>query len=106
MNTVGTILSALGGTGAIAALVTALTTYLKSKTAAEDRKRETAAAHKKMAEDMLALREDLTAMTDTMRAAVSEAATLRAEVAAKDRKIAKLNKERDDARVSLEALAK
>jgi len=102
MNTVGTILSALGGTGAIAALVTALTTYLKSKTAAEDRKRETAAAHKKMAEDMLALREDLSAM----RAAVAEAAALRAEGAAKDRKIAKLTKERDDARAALDALVK
>ena len=102
MNTVGTILSALGGTGAIAALVTALTTYLKSKTAAEDRKRETAAAHKKMAEDMLALREDLSAM----RAAVAEAAALRAEGAAKDKKIAKLTKERDDARAALDALAK
>ena len=102
MNTVSTILSALGGTGAIAALVAALTTYLKSKTAAEDRKKETAAAHKKMAEDMLALREDLSAM----RAAVAEAAALRAEGAAKDRKIAKLTKERADARAALEALAK
>ena len=102
MNTVGTILSALGGTGAIAALVTALTTYLKSKTAAEDRKKETAAAHKKMAEDMLALRVDLSAM----RATVAEAAALRAEGAAKDKKIAKLTKERDDAKAALEALAK
>ncbi|MCL1963462.1 MAG: hypothetical protein FWF69_00165 [Firmicutes bacterium] len=106
MNTVGTIIAALSGTGAIAALVAALTTYLKSKTAAEDRKKETAAAHKKMAEDMLALRESLTAMTDTMRAAVSEAATLRAEGAAKDKKIAKLTKERDDARAALDALAR
>jgi len=106
MNSVGTILSALGGTGAIAALVTALTTYLKSKTAAEDRKRETAAAHKKMAEDMLALREGLMAMTGTMRTAVSEAAAIRAEGAAKDKKIARLTKERDDARAALEALAK
>jgi len=102
MNTVGTIIAALSGTGAIAALVAALTTYLKSKTAAEDRKKETAAAHKKMAEDMLTLREDLSAM----RAAVAEAAALRTEGAAKDRKIAKLTKERDDARAALEALAK
>ena len=102
MNIVGTILSALGGTGAIAALVTALTTYLKSKTAAEDRKKETAAAHKKMAEDMLALHEDLSAM----RVAVSETAALRAEGAAKDKKIAKLTKERNDARAALDALVK
>jgi len=59
-----------------------------------------------MAEDMLALREGLTAMTYTMRAAVSEAAALRAEGTAKDRKIAKLTKERDDAKATLEALVK
>ena len=72
------------------------------KTAAEGRKKETAAAHKKMAEDMLTLREDLSAM----RAAVSEAAALRAEGAAKDRKIARLTKERDDAKAALDALVK
>jgi len=55
-----------------------------------------------MAEDMLALREDLSAM----RAAVAEAAALRAEGAAKDRKIARLTKERDDAKAALDALVK
>lgn len=66
MNTLSTIITALGGTGAIAALIAALTTYLKTKSAAEDRRKDTAAAHKAMAEDMAALRKSLDAIEDTL----------------------------------------
>ena len=108
MNDANTIIAALGGTGALAALVAAITTYFKTKTAAEERKTSTAAAHKKMAEDMDALRADLAAMKETMRTAVAEAAALRAdnaelraETQLKDRRVAKLVGERDEARVML-----
>jgi chromosome segregation ATPase len=101
VSNIGTIIAALGGTGAIAALVTALTTYLKSKTAAEDRKRETTAAHKKMAEDMAALREDLKTITGAMQAAVSEAAALRAENAGLRGKVARLENQNDRLTVAL-----
>ena len=87
MDNVGTVIAALGGTSALAGLVAALTTYLKSKTAAEERKRETAAAHKKMADDMTALRTDFSKMETTIQAVVSEAAALREDNAAKGRKI-------------------
>ena len=79
MNTAGMIITALGGTGALAGLVTAITTYFKSKTAAEERKRETAAAHKRMAEDMAAMREDIATIKTTMQIAVDEAAAMRVD---------------------------
>ena len=93
MNTANTIIAALGGTTGVGALVAALIAYLKSKTAAEDRKRETAAAHKKMAEDMAALRADFAKMEAVMQVAVNEAASLRADGKAKDAEIVALKKD-------------
>jgi len=93
MTNAGTIIAALGGSGALAALVTAITAYFKTKTAAEERKKETAAAHKKMAEEMTALRTDFAAMKTTLQAVVAEAAVLREDNVAKDKKIARLENE-------------
>ena len=92
MNIVGTIVAALGGSGAIAGLVAAITAYFKTKTAAEERKKETSAAHKKMAEDMEALRIDISAINTTMQKVVGEATALREDNAAKDRKIIQQDK--------------
>jgi len=90
MNNLTAIIAALGGTGAIAALVTTLTTYLKTKTAAEERKKGTAAAHREMAADMDELRSDQAEIRIALQTFVEENAALRDSNAAKDKKITQL----------------
>ena len=98
------IIGALGGTAGLAGLVAAITLWVKSKTAqteaitaatlarteettaAEARKKENAEAHKKMSEEMSAMRSELAAINTILKNAVATSET-------KDRRIAKLENE-------------
>ena len=106
MNNIATIIAAFGGTSAIAGLVAALTTYLKSKAAAEGRKKETAAAHREMAEDMDALRTDQAEIKTTLQTLVAENAALREATEEKDAQIAKLRKDLSNALILKDRAAK
>jgi len=72
MNAAHTIISALGGTGALAALIAALTTYLKSKSAAEDRKKQSHDDHKKIEQDVTRLSEKFDRQAEAFEKALKE----------------------------------
>jgi len=79
MNAVNNVIAALGGASALAALVAALTTYLKSRAAALDRKKENSESHKRLEQALTALSADVSELKTGMQNAVAEASALRVE---------------------------
>lgn len=99
MDTFNTIVTALGGAGALSGLVTAIVSYIKSKTAANERKAEAHKDHEVHRAKVDALQRSIDALGANLTAAqTSEAAmrgerdALREDNAAKDKKIAQLEK--------------
>ena len=79
MSTLNTIITAIGGAGALSGLVTAIVQYIKSKTAANERKAEAHKDHKAQGERMLAMQASIDALASNLSAAQASEAAMRAE---------------------------
>ena len=99
MNDVGTIFSALGGTGVLACLIAAVASYLKARAAARHYHREACRAHEEHDDKLLALHLSLDAIAAGLAALQEENAMLRGDILAKERRIAKLERDLSNALV-------
>jgi len=97
MNNLTAIFSTLGGACAVAAFVAALTAYLKAKATALHYHREACRAHEEHDDKLLLLHISLDNLAAALVELQTENTTLRNEGHAKDRRIAKLERDLSNA---------